>query len=174
MTLSLSLLGCAASADGPSPTDPLLVTTTTTIPTTTTTVTLEEGLVDYRECLAARDISIDDIELDGLGRPRMSQAMRALDFSDRDVLEALHECGPELSSGALDLSPDPALRDLVQSGLEEYAECLRSEGVARYPDPFPGFNGLGSPFPVDRIPWTDPDLADAVSACSSRLGASSP
>lgn len=171
---ALTLAGCVATADAPSPTDPLSVTTTTTIPTTTTTVTLEEGLANYRSCLSELGVDIGEIELDGLGRPRLARGMSGLDFGDREVLEALDSCGQELSTGALDLAADPVLRDLVQSSLEELAECLRRQGVDGYPDPRTGFNGLGAPYPVDEIPWTDPDLANAVTVCSSQLGASSP
>lgn len=172
-TLLLTLTGCVSVADGPSPTDPLSMTTTTVIATTTTTVTLEQGLANYRDCLAERGVPMEEVQLDGRGRPRMALAMSELDFSDRVVLDGLNVCGPELSTGALDLSADPALRDLVQAGLEDLAACLRSQGVDAYPDPVPRFDGLGSPFPVDRIPWTDPDLGDAVAVCSRRLGASS-
>ena len=170
--LALAVSACVSTADGPSATDPLSVTTTTTLPTTTTTVTLEEGLDNYEECLAGRGVSIGQIELDGLGRPRMARAMSGLDFGDPDVLEALDECGPELSTGALDLGSDPVLREQVQSHLEELAECLRRQGVAGYPDPVSGFSGVGSPFPMSQIPWADPDLAEAVMVCGSRLGSS--
>lgn len=172
LAISISfVVACTSTADGPSPTEPLSVTTTTTVPTTTTTVTLEEGLDNYEECLAERDVSVGDIELDGLGRPRMARAMSELDFADPVVLQALQECGPELSTGALDLDADPVLRAEVQANLEDLAECLRRQGVTGYPDPVPDFSGLGSPFPLDRIPWTDPDLDGAMSVCSSRLGA---
>jgi hypothetical protein len=174
LVLSLVLSACVSAADGPSPTDPLSVTTTTTIARTTTTVTLAEGLDNYEACLADRGISIGEIELDGLGRPRMARAMAGLNFGDPEVLQALNECGPQLSTGALDLAPDPVLQDLVQSSLEELAACLRRQGVADYPDPTPDFTGLGSPFPMDRIPWTDPDLEGAVSECGSRLEGLSP
>lgn len=171
--IALLVTACAFTPDSPSPTDPHGVTTTTTIPTPTTTVTLEEGLENYRECVTEQGVSMGEIELDGLGRPRMAAAMEDLDFTDREVLEALDSCSPELTTGALDLGPDPVLRDMVQTGLKELADCIRREGVAGYPDPVAGFNGLGSPFPMSRIPWTDPDLADAVAVCSERLGASS-
>lgn len=167
------LTGCVATADGPSPTDPPGVTTTSTASTTSTTVDLGEGLGNYRECLSQQGVSIDEIALDARGRPRMADAMDDLDFTDRAVLEALNTCGPELATGALDLRPDPELQEMIQAGLDDLAECMRRRGVPAYPDPVEGFNGLGSPFPVERIPWTDPDLAEAVTACSPLPGASS-
>lgn len=175
MSVSLVfLVGCVAGADGPSPTDPHAVTTTTVLPTTTTTVTLEQGLAEYRGCLDAHGVAIGEIRIDGLGRPRMAMAMAGLDFSDRAVLDALDACGSELSSGALDLGADSRLRDLVQARLEDFATCVRDHGVPAFPAPAPDFNGLGSPFPVNRIPWTDAGLTGAVDACSELLGPASP
>jgi hypothetical protein len=145
------------------------VTTTTTIPTTTTTVTLEQGLSDYRQCLASAGVTIGEISIDGMGRPRMAEALAGLDLADRAVLDALETCGHHLSSGALRLDPDPELAELVQLELEEFAECLRSRGVDDFPDPRPEFDGVGAPYPVNRIPWNDPDLTSAVDVCSALL-----
>jgi hypothetical protein len=163
--LALILSGCVAGADGPSPTDPHRGTTTTTMPATVTTVTIEEALSDFRECLRDRGVGVGRVRLDARGRPRLAEALRGLDMTDRNVLDALASCGQHLRAGALDLSSDPELRDLVQETLEELADCLRSWGVEEFPDPVPRFDGVGSPFPNSRIPWTDPDLADAVAAC---------
>ena len=163
--LSLILSGCVAGADGPSPTDPHLVTTTTTVAATATTVTVEEGLSAFRDCLRDRGVGVGRIRLDALGRPRLAEALRRLDLTNRDVLDSLESCGQHLNAGALDLSPDPRLRDLVQDTLQDLAACLRSWGIEDFPEPVSGFDGIGSPFPNSRIPWTDPDLADAVAAC---------
>jgi hypothetical protein len=164
LALALALSGCVAGADGPSPTDPHLVTTTS-MSSSVTTVTVEEGLVAFRECLRERSAAVGRIRLDAKGRPLLAEALRDLDLTDRDVLDALEACGQHLGSGALDLGPDPQLRDLVEDTLKMLAACLRSWGVEDFPDPVPGFDGVGSPFPNSRIPWTDPDLVDAVAAC---------
>jgi hypothetical protein len=42
-------------------------------------------------------------------------------------------------------------------------------GVEDFPDPVPGFSGIGSPFPVAEIPYSDPGFATAVSACREAL-----
>lgn len=174
IAVSLALTGCIAAADGPSPTEPHGFTTTTVSPTTTTTVSLVQGLVDYRNCLAERGVSIGEITMDGLGRPRMAAAMADIDLIDRVVLDALDECGPELVTGALDLSPDPALRAMVQESLEDFSECVRAQGVESFPDPVPVFSGVGAPLPISRIPWGDPGLPDAVTVCTRPLRPSSP
>lgn len=164
-----ALTGCVAGATGPSPTEPHGFTTTTTVATTTTTVTMEQGLERYRSCLDEQGVSIGEIPRDGLGRPRMAAALSGLDLDERVVLDALETCGPHLATGALDLQADPELRALVQASLDRFARCVRSRGVADYPDPVAGFDGIGSPFPVNRVPWTDPDLPSAVTACTSHL-----
>jgi hypothetical protein len=159
------LAGCVADVDAPSPTDPHLITTTTAIPATVTTITLEESLAVFRDCLRERGVAVGRIRLDALGRPRLAEALRNLDLTDREVLETLASCGQHLRAGALELNSDPELRDLVQGSLTELASCLREWGVEDFPDPVPGFDGVGSPFPDGRIPWKDPDLPDAVAAC---------
>ena len=163
--LAMIVSGCVAGADGPSPTDHGFTTTTTTIPVTLTTVTVEESLSSFRECLRDRGVGVGRIRMDALGHPRLAEAIRGLDLTDPDVLDALAACGQNLIGGALDLGTEPALRDLVQDTLAELADCIRSWGVEDFPDPVPGFEGVGSPFPDARIHWADPDLPDAVAAC---------
>lgn len=174
LAFSLALTGCVATADGPSPTEPHGFTTTTVPATTTTTLPLVEGLSAYRNCLGGLGVPIDEITLDGLGRPRMALAMSDLDLGDRLVLDALDQCGPELVTGALDLGNDPQLRRLVQTSLREFAGCIREHGVDSFPDPLPSFSGVGAPFAMTRIPWSDPGLGDAVTVCSRSLRPSSP
>lgn len=168
--LALVLTACAAGATGPSPTDPHSFDLTTTGTATTTTPGVEEALGSFRECLDAEGVQIPRVGLNGLGRPRMADALSGLDLSDRQVLDALESCGHHLSSGSLDLRVDPELARLVRETLREFAECVRLEGVADYPDPIPGFDGVGSPFPVEDIPWSEPDLTAAVENCRDVMG----
>ena len=165
---ALSLAGCVSVAGGPSPTDPHL-TTTTVAPTTTVNVDLEEGLANFRHCLAEAGIAIGEIQLDGRGRPWLSRALSELDLHDRLMVSALGDCAPELATGALDLTADHEMHDAVMSGLAGFASCLRANGVPEFPDPSPRFTGVGSPFPDGLIPWGDDDLATAVIICNRAL-----
>jgi hypothetical protein len=97
----------------------------------------------------------------------MAEALKHLDLTERSVLDALESCGGALETGALDLSRDPEMQRLVQATLQNLVVCMRASGVEDFPDPVPGFSGVGSPFPVNRIPWDDPDLPEAVLACSN-------
>jgi hypothetical protein len=161
----LGLTGCLAQAEAPSPTDPHGFTTTTTLPSTTSTRAVEPSLEDFRECMSDRGVALPEIPLDGLGRPRISVLIDGLDLSSRQVLDALEGCGETLSRGALGLEADPELRRLVQASLEEFSRCVRGEGVAGFPDPVPRYDGIGSPYPPNRIPWSHPALAAAAAAC---------
>lgn len=100
----------------------------------------------------------------------MTAALSSLDLGDREVLDALEACGELLASGPLDLAADPELARVVRTRLEAFAECVRLAGVADFPDPVAGFDGVGAPFSPTRIPWTHPGLADAVDLCTSRIG----
>jgi hypothetical protein len=102
----------------------------------------------------------------------MARAMADLDFADGEVLAALGECAP-LIAGALDTSSDPALETLVRSNLEQFAQCVRDQGVTEFPDPVRRFDGVGDPFPQSRVPWTDPDLPAAVIVCGDRMRSTS-
>lgn len=110
-------------------------------------------------------VAVPEIPLDGLGRPRVGVWIDGLDLSSRQVLDALEACGETLSRGALGLEADPELRRLVQASLEEFSRCVRGEGVAGFPDPDPRYDGIGSPYPPNRIPWSHPGLGEAVAAC---------
>lgn len=99
----------------------------------------------------------------------MAEALSGLDLSDRSVLSAVESCGRHLSAGALALGSDPELQAAVQRQLENFSECLRLNGVSRFPDPVPSFDGVGSPFPANAVPWTDPDLPEAVEVCTGML-----
>jgi len=164
--LVLALGGCVAGADGPSPTDPHGLSTTTTVAETTVTLSTDESLAGYRECLSNEGVDVPEIPRDAMGRPRMAEALKHLDLTERSVLDALETCGPRLETGALDLGDDPEMMQLVQGALQNLVVCMRARGVEDFPEPIPGFEGVGSPFPINRIPWTDPDLPGAVLACS--------
>ncbi len=150
-------------------------TTTTTAPTTTTTATVtlgpEAATVEFTACMRDQGIEVPDIRLDDQGRPMLDDAFAAADPSSLELRGALATCASILTqSGALDLSTDPELQALIVEQLKVFSECMRDEGVTEFPDPSPGFDGTGSPFPLERIPLTDPAFQDAVIACQDDLG----
>lgn len=164
----LAMTGCQA-AIAPSPTDPPGSASTTTFPETVTTVGAAEGVGRFRDCLRDRGIDLEPVSLDAQGRPRLDLAMRGVDLSERVVIDALGRCATHLITGALSLEGSPLIREELVSRLVGFADCVRSRGVPGFPDPIPGFYGVGFAFPVEEIPYDDPDLANAVEACRDRM-----
>ena len=138
-------------------------------PTTTTTVPGAEATAAFTRCLRNEGVEIDDIPLDGNGRPMLDAVNSQLDFSDAATVEALSECSPLLSNGALDLGFDDEFRAAVVDQLAAFSRCVRARGVDEFPDPVPGFIGIGSPYPAAEIPYDDPDLSTAVAACQETV-----
>jgi hypothetical protein len=132
-------------------------------------VVSDVAVEEFRACLAESDIVIEEIPLDATGHPRLDLVMVTLDFSDPAIAEAVSTCSELLQTGALDLGTDDVLREQILEQLEEFSRCMVDLGVEDFPDPVPGFIGIGSPFPVAEIPYSDPGFADAVAVCREAL-----
>ncbi len=168
MILALTAAACTITSEDSSPT--ITMVTPTTIPTTTTsTIATSEATEMFRDCLVASGVDIEPIPLDAQGRPRLELVMKDIDFSDPVPVSALTACSQHLERGALELTDTPILREAVVDSLERFSDCVRSRGVPEFPDPIPDYNGIGGPYPVAEIPYADPDLADAVVVCNTRL-----
>ena len=165
LALVIAISACTPDIGGPSPTE--LVTTTSVVAdsdTTSTTVGGPFGAEAFRTCLAEFGVIIEPIPLDANGRIRLDFVTRDLDFTDPEVAGAVTDCSKILGVGALDLITAGLVRTAVIGQLEDFSRCIRARGVD-FPDPIEGFTGVGSPYPVAVIPYSDPALADVVSIC---------
>lgn len=163
--------GCVTPDRAPSPTvtEP---TTTTAPPTTAPPTPADVAIPAFEECLSLHGLTAGSVPLDGLGRPRLDWFFSGLDLTDSATIGALTACASHLGTGALDLSGELEIREAVVGSLEEFSECVRSRGVPDFPDPVPGFNGMGAPYPMAEIPYADPDLDRAVAVCRGRIAIS--
>jgi hypothetical protein len=107
--------------------------------------------------------------MDATGHPRLDLVMVTLDFSNPEVSEAVSSCSELLENGALDIGQDDVLREQILEQLQEFSRCMVDLGVEDFPDPVPGFIGIGSPYPIAEIPYSDPGFASAVTACRAAL-----
>jgi hypothetical protein len=168
LALVVAIGACTPDLGGPSGTDP--VSTTTTAPTTTSTTTATGAAVEaFRACLGEHDVVIEEVPLDATGRPRLDLVIVSLDFGDPVVAEALATCSASLNTGALDLGAEDELRREINEELREFSRCMRANGVTDFPDPVPGFTGVGAPFSVAEIPYGDPNLAAGAQACRASV-----
>lgn len=163
-----ALVGCASGTLTPSPTLP--EPTTTTIPgPTTTTLSAAAGANRFEACLRTNGLDIPAIPFDAQGRMRLELVLARVDFSTEENIAALDTCAHHLTAGPLALDGTPLINEAVNQMLVRFTECVRGRGVADFPDPVPGFNGVGSPFPTDRIPFHNPVLPEAVDVCRERM-----
>jgi hypothetical protein len=133
------------------------------------TVVSDVAVEEFRVCLAERGIEIEEIPIDATGHPRLDLVMVTLDFSNPEIAAAVSSCSELLETGALDIGEDAVLRQQILEQLQEFSRCMVDLGVEDFPDPVPGFIGIGSPYPVAEIPYSDPGFASAVSACRAAL-----
>lgn len=119
--------------------------------------------------MALKGIGIAPIETDGTGRPRLDLAVQALDLADPGTADAVAACSAELGTGALDLSTDELLRQVVLAQLTQFSACMRERGIDNFPDPAPGFTGVGTAYAVAEIPYSNPAFAEVARICSDHL-----
>ena len=155
--------GCTAGPGSTSESTVLVVTTTTT------TIAGDAAATGYVACLRAEGVEVDDIPIDANGRPMLDAINEQLDYTDPTTVEAVSACAGILSEGALDLGFDEDFRQEVVERLAAFSRCVRARGVDAFPDPVPGFIGIGSPYPAAEIPYDDSDLPAAVDACEKTV-----
>lgn len=175
--LCLVLVAACSGEEAAAPTipsaDDLASTTTTVAMSTTTTesrLSLEQATLEFTACMRDEGIDIPDIRIDADGRPVVGEAIEGLDTTTPEFRQALAVCSTILTrAGALDLRTDPELQAVIVDQLQSFAQCMRDEGIAAFPDPVPGFNGTGSPFPLEKVPLTDPNFQAALQACQDEI-----
>jgi hypothetical protein len=159
-------VGCGPAALSPSPTVP---PPTTAPGETTTTITPAAGTARLENCLRAYGLEIPPIPLDAQGRPRLELSLAGVNFGNARNAEAIQACAVHMTTGALGLEGSEVIRTSVIQMLKDYSECVRLRGVPEFPDPVEDFDGVGPPFPADRIPFHDPDLPAAADTCRARV-----
>jgi hypothetical protein len=168
--VATGVLVVACTGDGESPSATAApASTTSTAPSTTITIVSDVAVESFRSCLGENGIEVEEVPLDANGHPRLDLVMATLDFGDPATAEAVSVCSEHLEAGALDVGDDDQLRQIILEQLHSFSRCMVDLGVEDFPDPLPGFVGVGSPFPVAEIPYADPGFANAVTVCRARL-----
>jgi len=172
--LMLLVAGCGSSETEPT-TDTIatLETSTSTTGAATTTTeapSLEEVALDFTACMRDKGIDIPDITFDADGQPVISAALtEEFDLLDTEFQTALAACRGIFSEAGegVELQLDPELLAAVTDQLNEYAVCMRDNGVEMWPDPLPTFTGSEIPFPMAEMAeaFNDPEFGDALEAC---------
>jgi hypothetical protein len=177
LVAALIMAACSSEPSTPTIPDSADVVTTVTVPSSTTAPTadprlsLEQATLEFTECMRAEGIEIPDIRMDSEGRPQLGDLLEDIDTATPAFQAALSSCATILTrAGALELTSDPELQAVIIDQLASFSECMRTNGVDSFPDPTPGFNGTGSPYPLGLIPFDHPDFQTATAACQDQLG----
>ncbi len=131
----------------------------------------EEGLLQFTACMRDNGIDLPDIQVDADGQPILSTGvLEGVDTQSAEFNQAFLACVGILTDAApVQLGSDPELQAAVQDALRDFSRCMREEGVEGFPDPAPGFDGSGSPYPLTALDTTDPDVDAAFEQCSDLI-----
>jgi hypothetical protein len=168
---TMLMAACTQAQEPEATTSTVATTSTTAAPATTMPLTPDEAVARFVSCMSEQGIDLPEVEVDAQGRPVLGDVLGDVDTGTVEFRGAIATCSSILTqAGVLDLSGDPELQAVVVEQLASFAECMRSEGIAEFPDPDQDFDGVGSPFPLELIPINDPGFADATLACQDQLG----
>jgi hypothetical protein len=134
-------------------------------------LSFEDAVLEFTRCMRDNGIDIPDLAVDADGQARIpTDALSGLDTESPEFSQAFLACASILTdAGAISLATDPELLGAVQDQLADFAACMRENGIPDFPDPNPGFDGSGSPFPLSALNPSDPRLGDALDVCQDLL-----
>ncbi len=131
----------------------------------------EEGLLRFTACMRDQGVEISDIQVDADGQPILStDVLEGIDTQSDEFNAAFLACVPILADSApVQLGSDPELQAAVQDTLRDFSQCMRDNGVDGFPDPAPGYDGSGSPYPLSALDTSDSDVDSAFETCGELL-----
>ncbi len=142
----------------------------------TSTPQFEQGLLLFTACMREQGVEVPDIPVDPDGRPILSSDLvQRIDTESPEFAAAFARCVPFLTaSSPVALGADPELQAVVIDALRRFSVCMRNNGVENFPDPAPGWDGNGSPYPVaEAFDTSDPEVDLALKECSGLITAPS-
>ncbi len=111
-----------------------------------------------------------DVQLDASGAPIIRpEDIAGIDLESPEVQAAADTCLPILTdAGAFSFADDPELQALLQDSLQEFAVCMREQGITDFPDPS---STAAIPFPLTAFAdFADQGFQDALDVCRRQVG----
>ncbi|GAB3464809.1 hypothetical protein GCM10027570_52860 [Streptomonospora sediminis] len=129
-------------------------------PSASPSMSVDEQRVAFSECMRENGVDMPDPgQEDGGARIQLDEGT-----DQSDVEEAMQACEEYRVGGDAGAGADPADTEKRT----EYAECMRENGVEKFPDPAPAEAGEGAR-EADEDVVNDPDLDQAAEECRSLL-----
>ena len=128
----------------------------------------EQGLLQFTQCMRDQGIELPDIQIDADGQPILStDVLEDVDTQSSEFSAAFLGCVPILAEASpVQIGSDPELQAVVQDTLRDFSQCMRENGVEAFPDPAPGYDGSGSPYPLTALDTSDADVDAAFEVCN--------
>ncbi|TCO49397.1 hypothetical protein EV646_103375 [Kribbella antiqua] len=155
-TAVLLLTGCGSADPGTqvaSGTDGVQSTTPTSA---TPSLSRDEMAIKFTQCLREQGLNVPDPEPGKGPMLRFDKGSGVTPEKVEAAMEACREYNPQAEG-----SPDPQ----QEENGRKYAECMRKNGVEKFPDPKPGQRGIM----IGPEVGDDPDFQTAQQACQSIL-----
>lgn len=135
--------------------------------TTTTTVRLsfEEAALEFTACLRDQGIEVPDVQFGPNGQPLIDPSTVAgIDVGSPEFTVAFAACLPIIqNAGVLERDLDPEQQAIIQDQLQEFSECMRTNGIVDFPDPDPT---AVTSFPLSAFTdFQDEDFQAALEVC---------
>lgn len=127
---------------------------------------IEDAVLEFSQCMRDEGIDIPDIQLDADGAPILDAAnLQDIDLQSPEFQSAFTSCISVITdAGAFAFDFDPEIEAIIQDQLQQFAECMRREGIEDFPDPIVG--GSGTPFPLSAFSdLGDADFQAALESC---------
>ena len=127
---------------------------------------IEDAVLEFSQCMRDEGVEIPDIQLDADGAPLLNaDALGGIDLQSPEFQSAFTGCISIITdAGAFSFDFDPEIEAIIQDQLQQFAECMRREGIEDFPDPIVG--GSGTPFPLTAFTnLGDPAFQTALETC---------
>jgi len=135
---------------------------------TTTTIarlSFEEAALEFTACLRDQGLEVPDIQFGPNGQPLLDPSTIAdIDVGSSEFTVAFAACLPIIqNAGVLERELDPEQQAIIQDQLQEFSECMRSNGIIDFPDPDPT---AVTSFPLSAFAgFQDEDFQAALEIC---------
>ncbi len=128
-------------------------------------LSFEEAALEFTACLRDAGIEVPDVQFGPNGQPLLDPgSLQGLDVGSTEFQSAFAGCLPIIqNAGVLERELDPEQEALVQDRLQEFAQCMRDNGVPDFPDPDPSSS---ISFPLSAFAdFQSEDFQSALEVC---------
>ncbi|MFC7624233.1 hypothetical protein [Microlunatus sp. GCM10028923] len=114
----------------------------------------KQATMAYVECLREHGMEVDDPGPDG----RLKLRVQGDQGTSKAAMEACRDLAPQMDKN------DPKYQERMGAA-QEFATCMRENGVEKFPDPDPNQPGIQ----INKELADDPDFEAAQEACKDKL-----